>query len=65
MELAGNVNRSGGLLRNLVGNSDDGCLSLSDGLLRAANGDGRVVLVVGSLVNVDLDANGVLDVVDG
>lgn len=65
MEPAGNVYRSRGLLRYLLGDGKDGSLGLSNGLLRPADGDGGIVLVVGSLVDVDLHTGGVLDVVDG
>ena len=64
VELAGNVNRSGGLLRNLVRDGANGVLGFLDGLLGTAYGDLCVVLVRRRLVDVDLNTGRILDVVD-
>ncbi|KAL7281696.1 LOW QUALITY PROTEIN: hypothetical protein ACG7TL_005014 [Trametes sanguinea] len=64
VELARHLDCRRRLLLDLLRDRQDGGLGLRDSLLRAAHGDVRARAVVGSLVDVDLRAGVVLDLVD-
>ncbi len=65
VEPAGHFDGGRGLFSDLFRDNEDSGLGLSNSLLGAADTDARVVLVLGSLVDVDLNAIGVLNVIDG